>query len=483
MDRKSKVIVVLLVTMVFSGSCVGIEKMSAKSDSTKDVYCGWRLGTQAYSFNIFTFYEAVDKTASLGLGWVEAYPGQRFSKERPDAKFHHTMSVELRAEVKKKLESAGVTLVNYGVVDLPNNEAECRKVFDFARDMGIETIVSEPKPEAFDLIDRLCQEYEINMAVHNHPTPSRYWDPETVLRVCGGRSGRIGACADTGHWMRSGINPLEGLKMLEGRIISLHFKDLNEFGNRDAHDVVWGTGLADVKALLGELNRQNFKGVFSVEYEHNWENSVPDIRQCVEYFNKVADKLEPPEWNDLLTEDLSNLVYKPGTWAMEEGLLTHKGGGDIWTKGCYEDFVLELEFKLADETNSGVFIRNIDNLNWRHRGMEVQVFDSYGDEPGKHSCGAIYDCIAPSRNMTKKPGEWNHYSITCKGNKVNVVLSGKEIIDMDLNRWTEPHKSPDGTKNKFPVALKSLQRPGYIGFQDHGTPVWYRNIRIKRLDD
>ena len=214
MDRKSKVIVVLLVTMVFSGSCVGIEKMSAKSDSTKDVYCGWRLGTQAYSFNIFTFYEAVDKTASLGLGWVEAYPGQRFSKERPDAKFHHTMSVELRAEVKKKLESAGVTLVNYGVVDLPNNEAECRKVFDFARDMGIETLVSEPKPEAFDLIDRLCQEYEINMAVHNHPTPSRYWDPETVLRVCGGRSVLIVECADTGHWMLTGINPLQGLKMI-----------------------------------------------------------------------------------------------------------------------------------------------------------------------------------------------------------------------------------------------------------------------------
>jgi len=252
---------------------------------------GWRLGCQAYSFNRFTFYEAVDKTASLGLKYIEAYPGQSLSEERPDVKFDHNMSPEIREEVKAKLRDAGVTLVNYGVVGLSNDEAANRVVFDFAKDMGIETIVSEPPPDAFELIDRLCQEYDINVAIHNHPKPSRYWNPEKVVKVCQGRSKRIGACADTGHWMRSGIEPLDALKMLEGRIISFHIKNLNAMNERRAHDVPWATGAGDMKAWLAEVKRQGVKAVFSIEYEHNWLNSVPEIAQCVAYFDKVAAEL------------------------------------------------------------------------------------------------------------------------------------------------------------------------------------------------
>jgi sugar phosphate isomerase/epimerase len=252
---------------------------------------GWRLGCQAYSFNRFTFYEAVDKTASLGLKWIEAYPGQNLSEEKADVKFDHTMSPEIREEVKAKLRDAGVTLVNYGVVGLSNDEAASRAVFEFAKDMGIETIVSEPPPDAFELVDRLCEEYDINVAIHNHPKPSRYWNPETVVKVCEGRSKRIGACADTGHWMRSGIEPLDALKMLEGRIISFHIKNLNAMNDRRAHDVPWGTGAGDMKAWLAEVKRQGVKGVFSIEYEHNWMNSVPEIAQCVTYFDKVAAEL------------------------------------------------------------------------------------------------------------------------------------------------------------------------------------------------
>jgi sugar phosphate isomerase/epimerase len=193
--------------------------------------------------------------------------------------------------MKQLVDEAGIRVVNFGVVPLPNDETQCRKVFDFAKDMGIETIASEPPEEALDMIERLADEYEINVAIHNHPKPSHYWNPETVLRVTEGRSKRIGACADTGHWMRSGIDPVEALNMLEGRIISLHLKDLNQFGVREAHDVPWGTGEADMKAILQELDRQGYKGTFSIEYEHNWENSVPEIRESVEYFNSVAEEL------------------------------------------------------------------------------------------------------------------------------------------------------------------------------------------------
>ncbi len=84
--------------------------------------------------------------------------------------------------------------------------------------------------------------------------------------------------------------------------------------------------------------------------------------------------------------------------------------------------------------------------------------------------------------MVKKTGEWNHYTITCKGNKICVVLNGEQIIDMDLNLWMEAHKNPDGTPNKFHTALRDMPQVGHIGLQDHGDPVWFRNIKIKPLD-
>lgn len=250
----------------------------------------WRLGVQAYSFNRFTFFEAVDKAKEVGVRYIEAYPGQKIGGDHKDVGFDENMSPEVREAVKKKLQEARIRLVNYGVTGLSKDEKAARKTFEFAKDMGIETIVSEPEIDALEVLDKLAEEYKINVALHNHPKPSRYWDPQTVLDALKGRSKRVGACADTGHWVRSGLDPVECLKKLEGRIISLHFKDLNKKGG-DAHDVVWGTGVADVKAMLTELKRQNFAGVFSIEYEHNWDNSVPEIAECVKAFHKIAQEL------------------------------------------------------------------------------------------------------------------------------------------------------------------------------------------------
>lgn len=251
---------------------------------------GWRLGCQAYSFNRVTFFEAVDKNASLGLKYLEMYPGQRLSPQHPDVRVGHDMPAEARQAVKQKLAQAHTRLVCYGVVGLSKDEKASRKVFDFAKEMGIEVIVSEPPEDAFDTLERLCEEYGISVALHNHPRPSRYWNPDTVLAACKGRSKRIGACADTGHWMRSDIKPLDAIRKLQGRIISFHFKDLNAFG-RQAHDVPWGTGKAEVRPILQEVHRQGLRAPFSIEYEYNWENSLPEIAQCVAYFEKVAAEL------------------------------------------------------------------------------------------------------------------------------------------------------------------------------------------------
>lgn len=251
---------------------------------------GWRLGCQAYSFNRFTFFEAVEKNASLGLHYIEAYPGQKLSADKPTVKISPDMPADARAEVKKFLADKCVKLVNLGVIGLAADQAASRKVFEFAKDMGIETIVSEPKPEAFDTIEKLCDEYQINVALHNHPEPSPYWNPDTVLERTKGRSKRLGACADTGHWMRSGINPVDALRKLEGRIISFHFKDLDQYGKK-GHDVPWGTGKADAKAVLAEIRRQKIQAVFSIEYEYNWLDSVPEIAQCVAFFDQTAVEL------------------------------------------------------------------------------------------------------------------------------------------------------------------------------------------------
>jgi len=252
---------------------------------------GWRLGCQAYTFNRFTFFEALDKIALLGLRYVEMYPGQSLSPDRRDVRTNDGMPAKIRREVKSRLADLGIKLVAYGVTGLPNNEEVCRRTFEYAKDMGIETIVSEPPPESFDLIEKLVEEYQINVALHNHPEPSRYWNPDTVLAACKGRSKRIGACADTGHWMRSGINPVEAIRKLEGRIISFHFKDLNKYGRQGAHDVPWGTGQADVPAILREVYRQKLQAFFAAEYEHNWENNVPELAECVRFFEKVAREI------------------------------------------------------------------------------------------------------------------------------------------------------------------------------------------------
>ncbi|KAA3610083.1 MAG: DUF1080 domain-containing protein [Calditrichaeota bacterium] len=457
------------------------QELDVETHPATDVYEGWQLSMQLWTFHKYTFMEALDKTASLGISWVEAFPGQKFSDEFPEAKFHHTMSVENRKMAKARLKSLGLKLVNYGVVNLPNDEKECRSVFDFAKEMGIKTIVSEPPEEAFDLIDRLCQEYKINVAIHNHPEPTHYWNPDRVVEMSKGRSKYIGACADIGHWMRSGIKPVDALKKLKGRVISFHFGDLNSFGDKEAHDVIWGSGIGELETVLTEMHRQGFKGVFSVEFEYNWEASVPDIRKSVAFFNKFVAGLKDAQWRSLM-DDLTGWTFKEKSWVVADGVLSANGGGDIWTKERFGDFVLNLDFKLEDETNSGVFVRTGSIEKWLHSAIEVQILDSHGKEKiNKHDCGAIFDCLEPSKNMVNKPGEWNRYTITCKANKINVVLNGQQIIDMDLDLWSEAHKNPDGTPNKFNTAYKEMSREGHIGLQYHGHPIYYRNIKIKEL--
>jgi hypothetical protein len=346
--------------------------------------------------------------------------------------------------------------------------------------MGIETIISEPEFDQFDLLDKLCQEYKIKLGIHNHPKPSRYWDPATVVKMCEDRSKWIGACTDVGHWVRSGLDPVECLKMLEGRIVDVHMKEVSK--ENLYYDVIWGQGRSNAKRVLEELHRQRYKGTFAVEYEAEWNNNVPHIRKSVAYFNSIASELNPTGWKPLLMSDLSNMDASGNNWTFKDGELTlmpKKDNSDLWTKATYGDFILDLEFKLEKGTNSGIFIRSKDH-NWLP-WVEVQVADTHGQPISKHICGGIYDIKEPMVNAVKPAGQWNRLTIAARDSKICAVMNDQPILDVNLDNWTEPHKNPDGTDNKFNIAYKDLPREGLIGFQDHGNKVWYRNIRIKKL--
>lgn len=170
---------------------------------------------------------------------------------------------------------------------------------------------------------------------------------------------------------------------------------------------------------------------------------------------------------------------EPGSgWVVQDGAMARKpGAGMIWTKGRFGDFILDMEFKT--EGNSGIFIRTGDPKDPVQTGLEVAI-NRPSSRPGKHSCGAIYDCLAPTR-CADKPDAWNHVVIKALANRIQVTMNDQQIIDMDLDRWTQPHRNPDGSRNKFRTAVKDFPRAGHVGLQDHGASVWFRNIKIKPL--
>jgi sugar phosphate isomerase/epimerase len=245
---------------------------------------GFFIGCQAYTFNKFTVFEAIEKNALAGGKVIEFYPGQKLSKDEPNVVWDHNATAETMQKVKDKLAQHKMKAVNYGVVGIPKDEAQARKVFEFAKAMGMRAVTTE-SVDALDTIEKLVKEYDIMVGFHDHPknpknSNYRMWDPNYVLSVVKDRDARIGSCADTGHWVRSGLKPVECIRILKGRIISGHLKDLNEMAS-EAHDVPFGTGVSDIPGILEELRSQGFEGNLSIEYEYHWETSTPEVAQCI----------------------------------------------------------------------------------------------------------------------------------------------------------------------------------------------------------
>jgi hypothetical protein len=194
-------------------------------------------------------------------------------------------------------------------------------------------------------------------------------------------------------------------------------------------------------------------------------------------------------WQGLFTPDLSNAVFPEGIWTFENSILTASKDQVIWTAGDYDNFTLDLEFKTDAGTNSGVIVYCSDTRKWIPNSVEIQIADDYAEKwaksPGTWHCGAIFGHLAPSKSMVKKPGEWNRFTITCLGQKIEVVLNGEHVTSMDMSQWTSAKTNPDGSEIPKWLSKPLSEQPtkGKIGLQGKhaGRPIWFRNIKIKEL--
>ena len=172
---------------------------------------------------------------------------------------------------------------------------------------------------------------------------------------------------------------------------------------------------------------------------------------------------------------------------IEDGcLVPYKSGGYlIIHEKQFGDFVFKCDVRWEDQRcNSGIFFRVENPGNPVHTGFEIQVMS--GDSVGKHQMGAIYDLASSTKNTAKPRGEWNTVEIKCQGPHISVKVNGETVSQLNCDDFDKPGFCPDGQKHKYklngePRAVKDFARSGYLGFQDHGHKVWYKNVKLLEL--
>jgi len=200
-------------------------------------------------------------------------------------------------------------------------------------------------------------------------------------------------------------------------------------------------------------------------------------------------KAQSTEWSPLFEEDLSNAIFVEGIWSFENGILTATEDQCIWTVEDYNNFELELEFKTAEGTNSGVIVYCSDWRNWIPNSVEIQIADDYAEQWANADktwqCGAIFGHLAANESRVKKPGEWNKMKIRCQGKNILVELNRKAVTEMNMALWTSGTKNPDGSEipSWLNTPFAELPTIGKIGFQGKhaGVPIWFRNMKVKEL--
>ena len=247
---------------------------------------GFAIAVHCWSFKEFTLFESIEMAAAAGAGGIELYPGQKLGGGHGDVKFSVDLTNDEIQSLLDQLKKHHLAALNLGVADIPKEESAARKSFELARKLGLYGITTESLG-SMDTLEKLAAEYDIKVCFHNHPKPTALWHPDTLWNAIDGRHENIGFCADIGHWAASGLDPLKVIQKVASRVHSFHLKDRSSI-EEPSRDQPFGTGVIDIPALLDEVRRHGFAGNVSIEYEFNWETSLPEISQCVGYLRAYS---------------------------------------------------------------------------------------------------------------------------------------------------------------------------------------------------
>jgi sugar phosphate isomerase/epimerase len=268
-----------------AGAARGAERSDAGAEQL-----GFRLTIQAYTAHHTTVAETLRLVSSVGIKYIEFYEGQTLGGDLP-GKFNRDLSAAQLATVNQWLREAGVQVSGcFG--SLGADREKNRALFSCAKALGASLIISSPKP---DLLLDLAEQAKANgvvIALHNHGKPSLYWDPQMAQKASAPWYPTIGLCADTGHWVRSGIDPVTALAALPNSVISLHWKEMRVDGN-NVVDVLYGTGTSNAKGQLAALKQIGFRGFIAIEYEagKTGDELARDLAAQVRFFDSVTSEL------------------------------------------------------------------------------------------------------------------------------------------------------------------------------------------------
>jgi type 1 glutamine amidotransferase/sugar phosphate isomerase/epimerase len=237
---------------------------------------GWKVGIPLIGFQQMTFFEAAGKADLLGVTSVEGFSTQKVSAGIPKNLDYNLAPGEIKG-VKDRLRELHLEMPAYFAVTIGQDESATRKLFEFASDLGVKTIIGDPDPDSLPTIDKLANEFGVNVALYNRgrkETPA-YWSPEAVLKVLQGRSDRLGACADIANWMRDEVKPLDGLMLLKGKLMVVNLGDRSALGGK-GRNVALGSGAAGIRDFLNKMYRlelkPSFVGVGSASGEETFSN-------------------------------------------------------------------------------------------------------------------------------------------------------------------------------------------------------------------
>lgn len=241
----------------------------------KNPYAPFRMGVQSYSLRGYKTEEALKRTKELGLTLWEGWDGHFPITEDP-AKI---------AEYKTMLKTYGVSMPSYGVVYFGNEEKAVRRIFEFAKAMNVTTLSASPATDSFELVDKMVKEYAVNIAIHNHgPDDKLYGKPEQLMAAVKNWSPRIGACNDTGHYLRFNEDPIKASALFDARLFGVHLKNAkkNADGSIGFTEIGAPEGMLDTIEFFTMLRKIKYRGVVALEYEEHEDNPIPFMAQCLE---------------------------------------------------------------------------------------------------------------------------------------------------------------------------------------------------------